>query len=563
MDQSGCLRSHRSPKTCRSRASHKRTDRASQYPRSADEDDDWETDPDYVNDDSRQRGGRRVSTASIISDLSRSIRDCSLRRPVSHNQKEPADRLHSEKESAWMPTKDPEGHRAPLCPQVRSSPSLGIERSSVFNRNAAETLDTFFSEKLKAWASDDAPLSDSYENMEAPPKPASPGKGRRRTEKTHAGPERTGRRQHPCHPIPARGMVVERACSSWDNYQQDTYYDQGLRHEAPLSRGPEERQGGRRPSTAASSSARILPQCRISHVQSCGACQAFNRELPAGTETFYEECWSRSCPEDGDGGTRKKRTGTSSQRRLSKVQQWLAQTPVEEPPGPPKAEKQAGVVLESPRAPRRCTACGSLGPKEGDPWGRAGDGGDRWSPEDQADPRHGRKPHKARRPGHQPVARIVTCDDTSASPAECSCLFCERQKARAGAIPANREGKKGMDPSAQEVAVQLQAENRLPRIVEAFERRSLREAKMAERDRAYQSSRHRDPEKRARVAKSRGDGKPGHPPQGRPKARKSRSKEEPEEEPGSGPEGCPKHSHGKGQPVGKRPSFLDRLRGLY
>ncbi|XP_077209621.1 uncharacterized protein LOC143845253 [Paroedura picta] len=547
MDQSGCLRSHRSPKACRNRVSRKTAEPAPRFPRSVDEDEDWETDPDYINNASRPHGEQAVSTASIISDLSRSIRDCSLRRSVSHKKESDRHQSHlrSYKDSTRIPAKDPEGHRAPLCPQVCSSPSLGIERSSVFNRNAAETLDTFFSKKLKAWAGEEAQLSDSYENMEAPQVPASPSQSRRRPETARVGPERTSRRQNPSRPGPARGVVVDWPCSSWGHYEPSTYYGQG-------------RQDGRRPSSSVSSSARILPQCRISHVQSCGACQAFNRELPAEKEAFYEDHWPPWHGEDGDRGPGRNRRGASSQQRLAKVQQWLEQTPVDEPL---KAERD----LASPPGPGRGGASSSRQPKEGPPWGRAGDAGAPCSGENRAEPRHRRKPHKARSPGRQPVARIVPCNDTSPSPAECSCLFCERQKARAKRTPAKREGQKGTDPSAQEVAVQLQAEDRVPRIVEAFERRSLREAKRAERDRPLQPSRHKDSEKRARAAKGRGDGKQGHPPQGGPKARKSRSKEEPEgaPRPAAGPEGDLEHSQGKGQPVGRRPSFLDRLRGLY
>lgn len=162
----------------------------------------------------------------------------------------------------------------------------------------------------------------------------------------------------------------------------------------------------------------------------------------------------------------------------------------------------------------------------------------------------------------QPVARILACDDGRRSPATCSCLFCERQRPRA----TSGAGRKGPDPSAEEVAVQLQAENRVPRIVEAFERRSLREAKRAAWERAFQPTRQREPERRAKTAKPQGEARRGHP-QSSGKARRPHAQEAPREEarPSTTPPEDPRRKHRQrreGLVAGKRPSFVSRLRGL-
>lgn len=302
-------------------------------------------------------------------------------------------------------------HRAPLCPRVHSSPDLGIERSSVFNRNAAETLDTFFSEKLKAWSSDTAQLSDSYENMDVvpeasashPPKIAEKGGGKRRSRpKTHS------------RAVQTRGEGAECTCSCRDNCAPDTYYGQCLRqrHHHPLGKGeaaagPLWRQEDSSPSTAVGSSARILPQCRVIHIQSCRACQEFNQEQPAGQEALYENGWMPLCQEDQGGRTsahHKGRKGSSSQQqlpdRLSKVQQWLEQTPVQEPP----LQNREATHLACTEAPGWCPVYGPLDQKTGDPCGRIRPGGARNHQRCLKHPtesRPGRQASRDGKPSHQ------------------------------------------------------------------------------------------------------------------------------------------------------------------
>ncbi|XP_053098650.1 uncharacterized protein LOC128322012 [Hemicordylus capensis] len=585
MAHSGCLRGSGSPNTCRDRGDHRRPGRAKPLPRDAAEDDDWETDPDYVHDASRpgghQRAAREISTTSIISDLSRAIRDCSLATSSPQSKKEPAGHQSplpgcQDAGQSWAKKPPRERHRQ----QARSSPGLGIERCSVFNRNAVETLDNFFSGKLKAWASDTAQLSDGYENMEAlqeePPGHSTPPRGAGKAQAGGAG--RTGRKPSHSRGPQARGEVAGRPSRSREQSGPPPgaccgqclgpgLVGKGEASPAALPRRPE----GSRPSTSVSSSARILPQCRIAHVQSCRACQVFNQDPPAGREEAlcYEDSSGGGPPPRQEGGRdglpaarRKGRTGASSQRplpdRLSKVQQWLEQTPVERPAGLTPPQKLEGTRLAASDRPGRGAAYGRLHPKEGDAWD---------SLEPPAEARHTRKTHRGRNPNQQPVARILACDDTSTSPATCSCLYCEHQR------PCAQPGKQGPDPSPEEVAVQLQAENRVPRIVEAFERRSLREAKRAERERAFQSARQREPERKARAAKVPRDARPDHPPASSGRARKPPSPEELRERPrprtvskgaGGRRETHRRRKEGEaGLPAGKRPSFMDRLRGFF
>ncbi|KAJ6661455.1 hypothetical protein lerEdw1_014364 [Lerista edwardsae] len=496
MAQHGHIWGRRSPNTCRNR-DHRRPDCSRLFPHGTAEDDDWETDPYYINPGPGQGfqwAQREISTASIISDLSKSIRDCSLRKSSPDSKKDGADRLQGRQDSAWSPGKDPEGHRPPLCSKVHSSPSLGISRSSVFRSNAAETLDTFFSEKLRTWASDGAQLSDCYENVESlQEEPGSRRRSQRGAEKERTRPGRTSRGQDHSRATPAREDVVGHSCGSRDHCDPGACHSQCLRTLTGKGEAPPHAQEGSRLSTPVTHSTRILPQCQISHLQSCRACQAFNQVLPAGQESPLEN-GCRGQEGARDGGSRKRRTGSSSQRpdQLSKVQQWLEQTPVEQPPARPRPQRHKG-------------AHRSLDLAERDSWDRDG------TPESPAEARRRRRTHREENPNHQPVARILACDDARRSPAACSCLFCERQRPRAkpGA------GRKGPDPSAEEVAVQLQAENRVPRIVEAFERRSLREARRAEWERAFQPARPREPERRAKTAKQqRGEARRGHPQSG-------------------------------------------------
>lgn len=111
-------------------------------------------------------------------------------------------------------------------------------------------------------------------------------------------------------------------------------------------------------------------------------------------------------------------------------------------------------------------------------------------------------------------------------------------------------GKEGPDLSAEQVAARLQAENRVPRIVEAFERRSLREAKMAEREKALHEALQQDLERKRRAPTSQREPRRGGPASGPPKAQASQEKQQEEH---------PRHRK-EGETVGKQPSFLDRLR---
>ncbi|XP_078249225.1 uncharacterized protein LOC144589121 [Pogona vitticeps] len=478
-------------------------------------------------------------------DLSRSIQDCNLGTSTPPARADHAGcQRHCQgcKYSAHSHVSLPKGHRGvPPCPHTRSRTRLGIERSSIFDCNAVEKLDAFFSEKLKGWGRNAVPLPDSCETTEAPPEATRDhSRAQNNTGKGEAAAEGKGRKQKPGWATHGRGKRgAEPAWHSPENDSPVVLHNPHLRHLQPNTAGRGEHSGGllskHRPSPAVYGSARILPQCRISHVQRCTACQAFNRDLPAP----YGNCWAPR-KEEGQGGAsaphRVPRTGPSSLHpvsdRLSKVQQWLEQTLADAPPGHPRPQPHG--------------AWGSPDLKEGARWGRAKDAGDWRGQEPPAESRHRRKspPEEP-----QPAARILACDERSTSPATCSCLYCEQQRPRARLV----SGKMRADPSAEEVAVQLQAENRIPRIVEAFERRSSR----AQQDRAFGSARPREPEKRGRSKKTHGDARQGRWASSTT-AQKSSSEQGLHESPRTRD-----HRGMEGQRLQKQPSFLDRLRGLH
>lgn len=111
-------------------------------------------------------------------------------------------------------------------------------------------------------------------------------------------------------------------------------------------------------------------------------------------------------------------------------------------------------------------------------------------------------------------------------------------------------GKEGPDLSAEQVAARLQAENRVPRIVEAFERRSLREAKIAEREKALHDALQQGLERKRRAPMSQREPRQGTPASGPPKAQASQEKKQEEA----------RQHRKEGETVRKQPSFLDRLR---
>ncbi|KAM6454180.1 uncharacterized protein PHA67_013529 [Liasis olivaceus] len=535
-----------------------------QLPCGAEDDEDWETDPDYVHDASRPWRECEISTTSIISDLSRSIRDISLGKSSPHSAKDGADRQSHPlvyRDPGGKHAKAVEGHRPPLCPHVHSSPSLGIERSSLFNRNAAEKLDTFFSEKLRAWASDTARLSDTEAAQEEPTSSNTPWRTAKKGPADHE--QAAGRHNHRWAAHGRGNVGAQQVTSSRDNY--DPGRDPHLRRPRHRAEGKGEasegllrRQEGSGPSTNVGSSARILPQCRISHIQRCRACQAFNQDGPAGKH----RTWAPLQEEEGAGASvppRKDRTQPPGQQqvpdRISKVQRWLEQTPLGPQPAPLRQQQKHRIPnLASPEAQRQLPAYGSPAQREGGPWSQAlGAAGDHRSWGVPAEARLLRRSHHEESPKHLPAARILSCDDASPSPATCSCLFCERQRPRAQLLAA----QDGPDPSAEEVAARLQAENRVPRIVEAFERRSLREAKIAERARARarQAAPQRDLERKRQAPASRGEPRRGPPGSGPGEARAPHPKKQEEQ---------PRHRPGarkEGEAARRQPGLLDRLRG--
>ncbi|XP_025028587.1 uncharacterized protein LOC112541799 [Python bivittatus] len=617
MAHSGRPRGPHSASPSRSRRDQLGASPGRQLPCGAEDDEDWETDPDYVHDASRPWREREISTTSIISDLSRSIRDISLGKSSPHSAKDGADRQNHPlvyRDPGGKHAKAVEGHRPPLCPHVHSSPSLGIERSSLFNRNAAEKLDTFFSEKLKAWASDTARLSDTEAAQEEPTSSNTPWRTAKKGPADHE--QAAGRHNHRWAAHGRGNVGAQQANSSRDYY--DPGRDPHLRHPRHRAEGKGEasegllrRQEGSGPSTNVGSSARILPQCRISHVRHCRACQAFNQDGPAGKHRV----WAPLQEEEGAGGSvppRKDRTQPPGQQqvpdRISKVQRWLEKTPLGPQPAPLWQQQKHRIPnLASPEAQRPLPAYGSPAQREGGPWSQAlGAAGDHQSrgvpaearllrrsetmvesvrvrlrgfhrvllfvdasagplpacPAQWLLPSPRRSPllaaparHPATSPPFptQPAARIVSCDDASTSPATCSCLFCERQRPRAQLVAGQDEP----DPSAEAVAARLQAENRVPRIVEAFERRSLREAKIAERERARarRAAPQRDSERKRQAPASRCKPRRGPPGSGPGEARAPHPKKQEEQ---------PRHRPGarkEGEAARRQPGLLDRLRG--
>ncbi|XP_042309978.1 uncharacterized protein LOC121923527 [Sceloporus undulatus] len=478
-------------------------------------DDDWETDPDYVNNGSGESGDREISTASIISDLSRSIRDCSLGQ-LNPRTKEYIDyQRHSCQVSGENPLKN-------RYPNEHPAPGFSIERSSLFTHNAAEKLETFLSEKLHSWGSH-APCQSK--NMESRQRHHRKGHPEGMTERlTHVqltdGIGNTKRIGDTCH---------------LGAFQDPWHLQQNLGGKRWASEGLLWKREGSGPSTAVSSSARILPQCRISHIQRCHACQAFNQDQPP---VPYENCWTPLREEDhgsmADCQEKEPAAPSSRQQvsdRLSKVQRWLEQTPVERPPGPDLLRHRN----QRPDIPGWCHDYTSLNQKDGDLWAReirncrrpgaAAEMRPRWT-------RHQGENHNHHH-HHQPSVQILPCDDGSISPPTCNCLFCEQQRPRAQLV----SGKVQPDLSVEEVAQRLQAENRISRIVEAFERRTLREAKRMEKRGGRVTATVSEPKRVQRSSSA--------------KAHKSHlsAKE--------------RHEEGRTMQPRKRHSFMDRLRGIH
>ncbi|XP_070605413.1 uncharacterized protein [Erythrolamprus reginae] len=486
-------------------------------------------------------------------DLSRSIRDLSL------GNSSPAN-TGADLRSHRLVYRDPggkqekvaEGHPPTRCPHVHSSPSLGIERSSLFHRNAAEKLDTFFSEKLKAWASDSARLSDTEGAQEEPPSSGPAWRASQNGPATHqqrVGGQKPRRAVHgnlPTEQADSFGDNYGPRCKRWQRCPEHRAAGKGQ-----ASDGLSHPQEGSRLSTSASSSARILPQCRISHIQRCRACQAFNQDKPAGKGGV----WAPLQEEEGGTSTslspQKDRTQPHGQPqvpdRIAKVQRWLEQTPLDSQPAPHRSQEKhrtANRARPGTQGQRPLYGCAAQRQGETRTPEVAGDHQNRGVP---AEARRPRKSRHGEHPKHPPAAHLLPFDDASTSPATCSCLFCERQRPHGQLV----SGKEGPDLSAEQVAARLQAENRVPRIVEAFERRSLREAKIAEREKALQAALQQDPERKRRVPASHGEPKRGAPASGPPKAPASQEKKKAEE---------PPRRRKEGETVRKQPSFLDRLR---
>lgn len=307
------------------------------------------------------------------------------------------------------------GHQPPHCPHVRSSPSLGIERSSLFHHNAAEKLDSFFSEKLKAWASDTAHLSDTDGAQEEPPSSNPAWRAAQNGPASHqqgAGGQNPRRAAH-------GNLAMEQADSSRDNYGPGC--KRWLRcpgHRAvgkgQASDGLSRQQEGSRLSTSASSSARILPQCRISHIQRCQACQAFNQDKPVGKGGTWaplqeEEGGSTSLSPHKNGVRPPGQPQVPD--RIAKVQRWLEETPLDSHSAPHRWH-------EKHRTPKRAGP-GSRGqrPVYGCPAQRQGEArapeatGDHQSRGVPAEARHPRKSRHEESPKH-PVRVSVPSEKT-------------------------------------------------------------------------------------------------------------------------------------------------------
>ncbi|KAH0625528.1 hypothetical protein JD844_015074 [Phrynosoma platyrhinos] len=417
-------------------------------------DGDRERDPDCANNSSGEESSdREISTASVIS-------DCSLRKPNPRTQKEYVDCRHGHPNGPGgnhLDNRGLDGH---------PTPRFSIERSSLLTNKAAEKLEDFLSKELGARGENHAACR--YENTDG---------HRRHHRRDHADPKGMSRRPTCVQSSSRIGDMVEsplgvrQDLSPWHLWQNLGGKRQG-------SEGFLWKREGSGHSTAVSGSTRILPRCQINHVQHCQACQAYNRDQPS---VPYENCWSPLSEEDHAGGADRqdKQPEAPSSRqqvsdRLSKVQRWLEQTSAE--PDPLNMRVQPPAV---PGTPGWCHACASTNQKDEDLWGREGVVRDCWRSGTAAEMRPRQTRHLGENHHHhrQPSMWILPCDDTSTSPSTCNCPFCERQRPRAQLVSSNVQP----DLSANEVARRLQAENRIAQIVEAFERRTLREAKRTEK----------------------------------------------------------------------------------
>ncbi|XP_039379373.1 uncharacterized protein LOC120397500 isoform X1 [Mauremys reevesii] len=627
-----------SPHACRGGGHHGRIDRSGLLPSCEDEADDWETDPDCIND-ATERGfwseeghgaGSEFSIASIISDLSNSIRGCELTQPGTgkpgappalsyenrgHQHPPPAEDSHLRSSRETTQRSTGPGTGAPLLrpyPSVylHSSAGTGIERASVFECNAAEKLDTFFYEKLKAC--EEAPVppcpargdSSAYENEELLGEEPGPEAASR--SRAHSG---TGREGQMVHQKGAQQGSLSRQDQGGRHRQSHTRQRNRRRDSggglqrlpssgaAPdpaacdRSHGPfppgdgtaagpgwEEGRGCSRPCLEAGGPPRILPHCVIAHLQSCLACQRFNQSLQAwpGEEAAYQNSWAPR--EEESAPSRRARSAAPSQRqlrqRLSEVQKWLEQFPAEEPslcPGP-----------ETHRAPSRfyvCDSCRNLDQKEGGTWRRLEWDRDPGSLKQPAEPRAARGSRRGKSeagspPHRQPVARSLGHQELNAATVPqgtCSYLFCERQRRGLGCEPGWRRGGHaseswpGACSAAEDASAKLQAESRVQRIVEAFERRSRREAKAAAQEKLFQAARQRELDRRARAvaAKEHRGARLAQQPQSGSRPPRSHSRERRREapRPEAVTEGRPQGSRRKGDAMKKKTSLVEKLKG--
>ncbi|XP_075776050.1 uncharacterized protein LOC142826897 [Pelodiscus sinensis] len=571
-----------------------RIDRAGLLPSCEDEADDWETDPDYINDapgrgcwwGDGQGAGSQISTASIISDLSNSIRGCELNWPGMGKPGAPPalayengglrhPPLAADSPRETLPRRPGPGRRAP--PQqpyssvyLHSSAGTGIERGSVFECNAAETLDTFFYEKLKAC--EEAPPapgparpdSGSYENEEPGPEAAASSEGP--TGHQGGAPQDRGRRHRRSHPA-QRGREVLQQLPRPGDVPSPSACTRSLGLGQPGA-GPVAGLGCSSPCLDAGGPPQILPRCVIAHLQSCMACQQFNQSQQAwpGERATYENSWG---PREEEGAPRRRaRSALSSHRqlhqRLCQVQKWLEQSAPQEPllcPGPEPLR------APSPAAPSWFYPCDSyrtLDRKEEGAWRRREGDGDLRSCKQPAEPQAA---HGGRR-GKSDAGNATHHQEPSAATVPrgvCSCLFCEPQQGSPGAAPGRRRGAhaRTAQPGA---AAQLQAESRVQRIVEAFERRSRREAKRAVQEQLLQAARQRELDARARAGATKGHrGARARQPQSGSRPPRSLSGERWREAPR--PEaltkGRPQGSRQKGDVTKKkkRPSSVEKLGG--
>ncbi|CAM5115325.1 unnamed protein product [Natator depressus] len=629
-----------SPHACRRGGHHGRIDRSGLLPSCEDEADDWETDPDYIND-ATERGFwsgdghgacSEISIASIISDLSNSIRGCELNQPGTAKPGTPRvlsyenrghrcpptaedSHLQSSRETIQRSPRPGTGTRL-LRPYpsiyLHSSAGTGIERASVFECNAAEKLDTFFYEKLKACEEAPAPPrpargnSSTYANEELLGDEPGPEAASRR--RAHSGTDREGQLVHQREGAQQGGLAPQdqggrprRSHTRQRNRRRDSgglqrlpssgdapnpaAFDRSLGPFQPGDRTaagpgweePAHRRGCSRPCLEAGGPPRILPHCVIAHLQSCTACQQFNHSLQAwpGEEATYENSWAPR--EEESAPSRRARSAAPSQRqlrqRLSEVQKWLEQSMAEEPSLCPGPETHRA---PSPVAPGWFYACESyrnLGQKEGGTWRRLerdGDPGNRKEPAEWGSRRGKREAGNP--PHHQPVARGLGHEELNAATVPqgtCSCLFCEPQRHGPGSEPGRRRGdhanesRPGTCSATEAAAAKLQAESRVQRIVEAFERRSRREAKAAAQEKLFQAARQRELDRRTRAVASkehRGARLARQPRSGsRPPRSNSREPWREAPRPEAVTEGRPQGSRRKGDTMKKkRPSFVEK-----